>query len=129
MRKNIEHDLLACMLGVKQFHSYAYSHQFTIYSCHKLLEAFQLNNFSDTKVYLQHMLLNVQVYNFTIQSILGWEILLVYVLYYLHAVLGKKIKLNVTILHTTISPDRKTTFQDALQCIPILCKLMLTIID
>ena len=79
------------MFSTKQFHSYVYSHQFTIYSYHKLLEAIQLNNFSDTQVHLQYMLLNVKVYNFTIQSILGCEILLVDVLYHLHPASGKKI--------------------------------------
>ena len=41
----------------------------------------------------------------------------------------EEIKLSVTIKHTSIAPDGKNAFEDAIQCNPVLNKLMHTIID
>ena len=54
---NIEHELLACVFGAEQFHTYIFGCVFTIESDHKPLEKINIKNLADTPVHLQRMLL------------------------------------------------------------------------
>ena len=54
---NIEHELLTCVLGAEQFHTYVFGHAFTVESDHKPLEQFTIKNLADTPIHLLRMLL------------------------------------------------------------------------
>ena len=72
---NIECELLTCVFGAEQFHTYVFGHAFTIESDHKPLEQIIVKNLADTPVHLQRMLLWLQNYDITINYWPGKEIL------------------------------------------------------
>ena len=63
---NFEREILAAVFGAERFHTYIYGWSFTIKSDHKLLESISRKNLADTLAWLQHMMLCLQGYNFTI---------------------------------------------------------------
>ena len=71
------HELLSCVFGAGQFHTYVFGCAFTIKSDHKPLEQINIWNLADTPVYLQRMLLWLQSYDVTIKYWPGKEMLVV----------------------------------------------------
>ena len=59
-------EMLAVILGAKRFQTYVYGRSFTIKSDHKPLESISQKNLADMPAHLQHMLLCLQGYNYTI---------------------------------------------------------------
>ena len=64
---NIEREMLAAVFGAERFHTYVYGWSFMIESDHKLLESISRKNLADTPAWLQHMMLHLQGYDFTIR--------------------------------------------------------------
>ena len=58
--------MLAAVFGAERFHTYVYRRSFTIESDHKPLESISRKNLADTPAWLQHMMLCLQGYDFTI---------------------------------------------------------------
>ena len=54
---NIECELLACVFGAEQVHTYVFGHAITIESDHKPLEQVNIEDMADTPDCLQRMLL------------------------------------------------------------------------
>ena len=63
---NIEREMVAVVFGAERFQMYVYSRSFTIESGHKTLESISQKNMADTPAHLQHMLLCLQGYDYTI---------------------------------------------------------------
>ena len=72
---NIEREMLACVFGAEQFHTYVFGRSFTIESDHKPFEQINLKNLADTPARLQRMLLHLQNYNMKITYCPGREML------------------------------------------------------
>ena len=58
--------MLAIIFGAERFRTYIYSRSFTIISDHKPLESISQRNLGDMPAWLQHMLLHLQGYDYTI---------------------------------------------------------------
>ena len=63
---NIERDMIAAIFGAERFQTYVYSRSFTIESDHKPLESISQKNPADMPANLQHILLCLQGYDYTI---------------------------------------------------------------
>ena len=72
---NIECEMLACVFGAEQFHTYVFGQSFKIESDHKLLEQINLKNLADAPARLQRMLLCLQNYDMKITYRPGREML------------------------------------------------------
>ena len=110
---NIEREMLAVIFGVEQFQTYVYGRSFTIESDHKPLESISQKNLADTPAHLQHMLLHLQGYNYTICYHPGKEMALPDTLSWFSPHPGPNILLDITIRHAHLSPERKEAFQQA----------------
>ena len=66
---NIEREMLAVFLGAERFQTYIYGRSFTIKLDHKPLESTSQKNLADMTAHLQHMLLHLQGYNYTITAL------------------------------------------------------------
>ena len=73
---NIEREMLATVFRVERFHTYIYGQSFMIESDHKLLESISGKNLADTPAWLQHMMLCLQGYDFTIHYCLSKEMVI-----------------------------------------------------
>ena len=63
---NIEQEMLTVIFGAERFITYIYSRSFTMKSDHKPLESISQKNLADMPAQLQHMLLHLQGYDYTI---------------------------------------------------------------
>ena len=103
--------MLAAVFGVERFQIYVYSRSFTIESDHKPLESISQKNLADTLAHLQHMLLHLQGYNYTINYYPSKEMALPDTLSRVSPHPGPDIPLDIAIHHACLSPERKEAFQ------------------
>ena len=92
---------------------YFYGRSFTIESDHKPLESISQKNLADTPVHLQHMLLHLQGYDYTICYCPSKEMVLPNTLSWFSPHPGPDILLDIAIHHACLSPERRETFQQA----------------
>ena len=92
---------------------YVYGRSFTIESDHKSLESISQKNLADTPAHLQHMLLCLQGYNYTICYCPSKEMALPDTLSQFSPCPGPDIPLGIAIHHAHLSPERKKAFQQA----------------
>ena len=85
----------------------------TIESDHKPLESISQKNLAATPVCLQHMLLCLQGYDYTIHYCASKEMALSDTLSWFSLCPGPDIPLDITIHHACLSPERKKAFQQA----------------
>ena len=110
---NIEREMLAAIFGAERFWTYVYGRSFTIKSDHKPLESISQKNLADMPVHLQHMLLHLQGYNYTICYCPSMEMALSDTLSLFSPHPGPNIRLDIAIHHACLSPERKEAFQQA----------------
>ena len=120
---NIERKMLAAIFGVERFQMYVYSRFFTIESDHKPLESISQKNLADTSACLQHMLLHLQGYDYTIYYCPSKEMALPDTLSQFSPCPGPDIPLDITIHHAHLSPERKEAFQQDFVSDPEMCAL------
>ena len=126
---NIGREMLAAVFGVERFQMYAYSRSFTIKSDHKPLEFISQKNLADMPAHLQHMLLHLQGYDYTIHYHPGKQMALPDTLSRFSPHPGPHIPLDITIHHAHLSPERKNAFQQACVSSPemyTLTKMIIT---
>ena len=92
---------------------YVYSRSFTIESDHKPQESISQKNLADTPAHLQHMLLHLQGYDYTIHYHPSQEMALPNTLSWFSPCPGPNIPLDIAIHHAHLSPERKEAFQQA----------------
>ena len=105
--------MLAALFGAERFHTYIYGQSFMIKSDHKPLESISRKNLADTPAWLQHMMLCLQGYDFTIHYHPGKEMVIPDTLSQFSPCLGPDLPLDITIHHACIMPDCKEAFQQA----------------
>ena len=105
--------MLAAVFGVERFHTCVYGWSFTFESDHKLLESISRKNLADTPAWLQHMMLCLQGYNFTIHYCPGKEMVIPDTLSHFSPCPGSDLPLDIAIHHAFIMPDHKEAFQQA----------------
>ena len=110
---NIEREMLAAVFRAERFHTYIYGRSFMIESDHKPLESISRKNLADTPAWLQHMMLCLQGYNFTICYCPGKEMVIQDTLSHFSAQPGSDLALDIAIHHAHIMPDCKEAFQQA----------------
>ena len=110
---NIEREMLAAVFGVERFHTYVYGWSFMIKSDHKPLESISRKNLADTPAWLQHMMLCLKGYDFTIHYHPGKEMVIPYTFSQFSPGPGPDLPLDITIHHARIMPDCKEAFQQA----------------
>ena len=92
---------------------YVYSRSFTIESDHKPLESIPQKNLADMPAHLQHMLLCLQGYDYSIHYHPSKEKALPDTLSHVSPHPGPDIPLDIAILHAHLSPERNKAFQEA----------------
>ena len=102
---------------------YIYGRSFTIESDHKPLESISQKKLVATPVCLQHMLLCLQGYDYTIHYFAGKEMALPDTLSWFSLCPGPDIPLDIAIHHAHLSPERKEAFQQAFVSNPKMCAL------
>ena len=108
---NIEREMLAVIFGAERFQMYVYSRSFTIKPDHKPLESISQKNLADMPAHLQHMLLHLQGYNYTIHYCPSKEMALPDTLSWFSPHPGPDIPLDIAIHHAHhLSPERKKAF-------------------
>ena len=107
---------------------YIYGRSFTIKSDHKPLESISQKNLADTPAHLQHMLLYLQGYVYTIHYHPSKEMVLPDTLSWFSPHPGPNIPLDIAIHHACLSPERKEAFQQAFVSNPKMCTLANVII-
>ena len=105
--------MLAAVFGAERFHTYIYGQSFTIKSDHKPLESISRKNLADTPAQLQHMMLCLQGYDFTIHYHPGKEMVIPDTLSQFSPRPSPDLPLDITIHHACIMPDHKEAFQQA----------------
>ena len=125
---NIEREMLACVFGAEQFHTYVFGRSFTIESDHKPLEQINLKNLADTPARLQRMLLRLQNYDVKITYRPGREMLVADTLSRYAPMSTPEVALDLAIHHVHITPEKKLAFQQSIQHDPLLRSLAETII-
>ena len=110
---NIEREILAAVFGADRFHAYIYGQSFMIESDHKPLESISRKNLADTPAWLQHMMLCLQGYDFTIRYCPGKEMVIPDTLSWFSPHPGPDLPLDIAIHHARIMPDHKEAFQQA----------------
>ena len=103
--------MLAVVFGAERFWMYVYGRSFTIESDHKPLESISQKNLADTPAHLQHMLLHLQGYDYTIHYHLSKEVALPDTLSQFSPCPGPDIPLDIAIQHAWLSPERKEALQ------------------
>ena len=125
---NIEREMLACVFGAEQFHTYVFGRSFTIESDHKPLEQINLKNPTDTPARLQRMLLHLQNYEVKITYRPGKEMLVADTLSQYVPMPALDIALDLAIHHVHITLEKKMAFQQSIKEDLLLCSLAETII-
>ena len=110
---NIEREMLAAVFGVERFQMYIYGRSFTITSDHKPLESISQKNLAGMPACLQHMLLCLQGYDYTICYQPSKEMALPDTLSWFNPHPGPNIPLDFAIHDAHLSPERKEAFQKA----------------
>ena len=110
---NIEREMLAVVFGVERFHTYIYGWSFMIESDHKPLESSSRKNLADMPAQLQHMMLCLQGYDFTIHYHPGKDMVIPDTLSQFSPQPGPNPPLDIAIHHTCIMPNCKEAFQQA----------------
>ena len=110
---NIGREMLTVIFGAERFQMCVYSRSFTIESDHKPLESISQKNLVDMPAHLQHMLLCLQGYDYTIHYHPGKEMALPDTLSWFSPCPGPEILLDIAINHAHLSPERKEAFQQA----------------
>ena len=110
---NIEREMLAAVFGAERFHTYIYGQSFTIESDHKPFESISRKNLADTPAWLQHMMLCLQGYDFTIRYHPGKEMVIPDTLSHFSPRPGPDLPLDIAIHHACITLDCKEAFQQA----------------
>ena len=110
---NIEREMLAAIFGVERFCTYIYGRFFINESDHKPLESISQKKLADTPAYLQHMLLHLQGYDYTIHYCPSKEMALPDTLSQFSPHPGPDIPLDIAIHHACLSPERKEAFFQA----------------
>ena len=87
------------------------------------LESISQKNLAETPACLQHMLLCLQGYDYTICYHPGKEMALPDTLSWFSLHPGPDIPLDIAIYHACLSPERKEAFQQALVSNPKMCTL------
>ena len=105
--------MLAIIFGAERFGTYVYSRSFTIKSDHKLLESISQKNLADMPAHLQHMLLHLQGYDYTIHYCPSKEMAMPDTLSWFRPHPGPDIPLDIATHHACLSPERKESFQQA----------------
>ena len=126
---NIEREMLAVIFGAERFQTYVYGRSFTIESDHKPLESITQKNLADTAAHLQHMLLHLQGYDYTIRYCPSKEMALPDTLSQFNPCPGPNIPLDIAIHHARLSLERKEAFQQAFVSNPemhILADMIIT---
>ena len=106
-------EMLAAILRVERFQMYVYGRSFTIESNHKPLESISQKNLADTPSCLQHMLLCIQGYDYTIYYHPGKEMAMPDTLSCFNPHPALDIPLDIATHHALLSPERKESFQQA----------------
>ena len=125
---NIECEMLACVFGAEQFHTYVFGRSFTIESDHKPLEQINLKNLADAPARLQRMLLHLQNYDVKITYRAGREMLVADTLSRYAPIPAPDIALDLAIHHVHITSEKKIAFQQSIKEDPLLRSLAETII-
>ena len=115
--------MLAAVFGAERFRTYVYGRSFTIQSDHKPLESISQKNLADMPAHLQHMLLHLQGYDYTIHYHPSKEMALPDALSQFTPHPGPDIPLDIAIHHAHLSPERKEAFQQAFVSNPKMCTL------
>ena len=105
--------MLAAIFRAERFQTYVYGRSFTIESDHNPLESISQKNLADMTAHLQHMLLCLQGYDYTICYCPGKEIALPNTLSWFSPCPGPDIPLDIALHHACLSPERKEAFQQA----------------
>ena len=126
---NIEREAYALVFGCEQFHTYVCGRHFTIESDHKPLEQIIHKNLVDTPARLQHMIMQLQPYDFILKYRPGKEMTLADTLSRYYPQPAPDIPLDIAIHHTHLTMQRKTAFQNAIVADPELRALSQMIID
>ena len=92
---------------------YIYGRSFTIESDHKFLESISQKNLADMPACLQHMLLCLQGYDYTIHYCPSTGMALPNTLSWFSPCPGPDIPLDIAIHHACLSPEKKEAFQQA----------------
>ena len=103
--------MLAAIFEAERFQMYIYGRSFTIESDHKPLESISQKNLADTPANLQHMLLHLQGYDYTICYHPVKEMVLPDTLSQFSPCPGPDIPPDIAIHHACLSPERKEAFQ------------------
>ena len=113
MHEHRQREMLATVFRVERFHTYIYGQSFMIESDHKPLKSISRKNLAGTPVWLQHMMLCLQGYDFTIHYHPGKEMVIPDTLSRFSPWPGPDLSLDIAIHHTCIVPDCKEAFQQA----------------
>ena len=105
--------MLAAVFGVERFHTYIYGRSFTIKSDHKPLKSISGKNLADMPAWLQHMMVCLQGYYFTIHYCPGNEMVIPDTFSWFSPQPGLDLSLDIAIHHACITPDHKEAFQQA----------------
>ena len=120
---NIEREILSVIFGAEKFWTYVYGQSFTIESDHKPQESISQKTLADTPAHLQHMLLCLQGYDYTICYHPHKEMALPDTLSWFSPCPRPDIPLDIAIHHAHLSPERKEAFQQAFVSNPEMCAL------
>ena len=124
-----EREMLAVIFRAERLQMYVYGRSFTIESDHKPLESISQKNLADTPAHLQHMLLCLQGYDYTIHYSPGKEMALPDTLSWFSPCSGPDILLDIAIHYACLSPERKKALQQAFVSNPKKCALTNMIIS
>ena len=114
----IKREMLTVIFRVERFRTYIYGRSFTIESDQKPLESISQKNLADMPVWLQHMLLCFQGYDYIICYHPGKEMALPDTLSHFSPCPGPDIPLDIAIHHACLSPEWKEAFQQAFMSDP-----------
>ena len=107
---NTKSEMLTVVFGVESFRTYIYGRSFTIEFNHKPLKSISQKNLADTPVWLQHMLLHLQGYDYIIDYCPGKEMVLPNALSDFSPHPGPDIPLDIAIHHAHLSQTGRKHF-------------------
>ena len=120
---NVKREMLAVIFWAKRFRTYICGRFFTLESDHKALKSISQKNLADMPAQLQHILLCLQGYNYTICYHPSKEMALPDMLSHFSPCPGPDIPLDIAIHYAHLSPEQKEAFQQALISDPEMCTL------
>ena len=121
---NIERECLSVCFSHEKFHTYLYSRHVIIQNEHKLLEMIQQKPIHATPSQLQHMLLCMQKYDYTIQYKPGKEMVLAnYPSCFPSHKESSPIPIHQNIQHIQLSTSELDAIWGAIECNPVYSTL------